>query len=106
MIEDKDAREWERMNYWIAENESNADAIHEYFPELAHGSTNARRKKHPTRGDWERVFKNRLESYQIEVPYDFYDEALFNDDTNYVLEVFTNLEEDNLTIVTDTQDVE
>ena len=40
------------------------------------------------------------------MPQNFYDESLYSDEPDYVQKVFTNLEEDNLTIVEETQDVE
>lgn len=54
MIRDKEAREGERMHYWIEDNKADVDL---YFPELAHPTNpearKVHRKKHPTRDQWE-----------------------------------------------------
>ena len=89
------------MDFWIEEQQrpdNRSDAIATLFP--------GKRRQKPTREDWERAFKQQLNAYLISVPQNFYDERLYSDEPDYVQKVFTNLEEDNLTIVEETQDVE
>lgn len=66
-------------------------------------------KKKPkvmTKADWEKRFEQLLKLELIDVPKDFYYEELLFEEPERLMEVFTQLEEQNLQNVAKTQEIE
>ena len=57
--------------------------------------------------DWSKWFEQLLENYLIEVPSDYFIEDVgFDDDPEKLQQIFTDLEEKNLTWIHNTQDLQ
>ena len=56
--------------------------------------------------DWEKRFYDLLKLDLIELPEDFYEETLLFDEPERLMDVFTQLEEQNLTNISKTQEYE
>jgi len=56
--------------------------------------------------DWEKRFHDLLKLDLIELPEDFYDEKMLFDEPEKLMDVFTQLEEQNLTNISKTQEYE
>ena len=46
--------------------------------------------------DWDQIFDNFLEHDKIDVPEDFYDEAIYFDSSEQLMDIYSYLEEQNL----------
>lgn len=59
-----------------------------------------------TQADWEREFDLRLKFELIDLPEGFYEEEMLFDEPEKLMDVFTHLEEQNLSSISKTQEIE